>query len=79
MREGRQDTGIDTDTSRAVACELKFTKSGSINYLQPRYLLTSLALNDLAIGLLVTPFGVVSALFHCWAFGEVACQIQVSS
>lgn len=45
---------------------------------QPRYLLTSLALNDLAIGVLITPFGVVSALFHCWAFGEVVCQIQVS-
>ncbi|XP_055705323.1 trace amine-associated receptor 1 [Phlebotomus papatasi] len=43
---------------------------------QPRYLLTSLALNDLAIGVLITPFGVVSALFHCWAFGEVVCQIQ---
>ncbi|GAB0100945.1 trace amine-associated receptor 1 [Sergentomyia squamirostris] len=43
---------------------------------QSRYLLTSLALNDLAIGVLITPFGVVSALFHCWAFGEVVCQIQ---
>ena len=49
----------------------------SINHLQPRYLLTSLALNDLAIGLLVTPFGLVSSLFKCWPWGEVVCQIQV--
>lgn len=44
---------------------------------QPRYLLTSLALNDFAIGLLITPFGVLPALFHCWPYGEIYCQIQV--
>lgn len=44
---------------------------------QPRYLLTSLALNDFAIGLLITPFGILPALFHCWPYGEIYCQIQV--
>ncbi|XP_061397837.1 5-hydroxytryptamine receptor 1A [Musca vetustissima] len=43
---------------------------------QPRYLLTSLALNDLTIGLLITPFGLLPALFHCWPYGEIFCQIQ---
>ncbi|XP_055390338.1 beta-3 adrenergic receptor isoform X2 [Condylostylus longicornis] len=43
---------------------------------QPRYLLTSLALNDLAIGLLITPFGLIPSLFHCWPYGEIFCQIQ---
>jgi hypothetical protein len=45
---------------------------------QPRYLITSLALNDLAIGLLITPFGTIPALLHCWPYGEIFCQIQVS-
>lgn len=44
---------------------------------QPRYLLTSLALNDLAIGLLIIPFGALPALLHCWPYGEIFCQIQV--
>lgn len=48
------------------------------NALQPRYLITSLALNDLAIGLLITPFGTLPALLHCWPYGEIFCQIQVS-
>ncbi|XP_034234077.1 trace amine-associated receptor 1-like, partial [Thrips palmi] len=43
---------------------------------QPRYLLTSLASNDLAIGLLVTPFALVPSVNHCWPFGEIVCQIQ---
>ncbi|PSN42341.1 hypothetical protein C0J52_28489, partial [Blattella germanica] len=43
---------------------------------QPRYLLTSLASNDLAIGLFVTPFSFLPALYHCWPFGEIFCQIQ---
>ncbi|XP_070505572.1 trace amine-associated receptor 1 [Chironomus tepperi] len=43
---------------------------------QPRYLITSLALNDLAIGLLITPFGTLPALLHCWPYGEIFCQIQ---
>ncbi|KAJ3664510.1 hypothetical protein Zmor_000070 [Zophobas morio] len=38
---------------------------------QPRYLLTSLASNDLAMGLLVTPFAVVPSLRHCWPYGEL--------
>ncbi|XP_055536339.1 5-hydroxytryptamine receptor 1 isoform X2 [Wyeomyia smithii] len=42
----------------------------------PRYLLTSLALNDLAIGLLIIPFGALPALLHCWPYGEIFCQIQ---
>ncbi|XP_065340301.1 trace amine-associated receptor 1-like isoform X1 [Cloeon dipterum] len=43
---------------------------------QPRYLLTSLACNDLAIGLLVTPFAFLPTLLHCWPYGEMICQIQ---
>ncbi|XP_029731706.1 5-hydroxytryptamine receptor 1D [Aedes albopictus] len=43
---------------------------------QPRYLLTSLALNDLAIGVLIIPFGALPALLHCWPYGEIFCQIQ---
>ncbi|XP_073995994.1 trace amine-associated receptor 8c isoform X3 [Rhodnius prolixus] len=43
---------------------------------QPRYLLTSLASNDLAIGVLVTPFGFLPALFKCWPYSETLCQIQ---
>lgn len=43
---------------------------------QPRYLLTSLASNDLAIGLMVTPFGFLPALYRCWPYGELFCQIQ---
>lgn len=45
--------------------------------IQPRYLLTSLALNDFAIGILITPLGILPALFHCWPYGEIFCQIQV--
>lgn len=41
-------------------------------------MITSLALNDLAIGLLITPFGTLPALLHCWPYGEIFCQIQVS-
>lgn len=47
-------------------------------HVQPRYLLTSLALNDFAIGILITPLGILPALFHCWPYGEIFCQIQVS-
>ncbi|XP_050421607.1 trace amine-associated receptor 1 [Adelges cooleyi] len=43
---------------------------------QPRYLVTSLACNDLAIGLLVTPLAAFSALVHCWPYSEIICQIQ---
>lgn len=50
----------------------------TLSYKQPRYLITSLALNDLAIGLLITPFGTIPALLHCWPYGEIFCQIQVS-
>ncbi|KAJ8922051.1 hypothetical protein NQ315_008692, partial [Exocentrus adspersus] len=43
---------------------------------QPRYLLTSLASNDFAMGLFVTPFAIVPSLRHCWPYGELVCQIQ---
>ncbi|XP_031332828.1 trace amine-associated receptor 7d-like [Photinus pyralis] len=43
---------------------------------QPKYLLTSLASNDLAMGLLVTPFAIVPSLRRCWPYGELVCQIQ---
>lgn len=49
----------------------------ALMYVQPRYLLTSLALNDFAIGILITPLGILPALFHCWPYGEIFCQIQV--
>lgn len=48
-------------------------------FFQPRYLLTSLASNDLAIGLLVTPFGVLPAVYQCWPYSDIVCQIQVRS
>lgn len=31
------------------------------------------------MGLLVTPFAIVPSLRHCWPYGELVCQIQVSS
>ncbi|KAK9708104.1 7 transmembrane receptor (rhodopsin family) [Popillia japonica] len=43
---------------------------------QPRYLLTSLASNDLAMGFFVTPFAIVPSLRNCWPYGELVCQIQ---
>ncbi|XP_057652217.1 trace amine-associated receptor 1 [Diorhabda carinulata] len=43
---------------------------------QPRYLLTSLASNDFAMGLFVTPFAIIPSLRHCWPYGELVCQIQ---
>jgi hypothetical protein len=46
--------------------------------LQPRIILTGLALNDLANGLLVMGLGLFPAIFECWPFGELACQLQVS-
>uniref|UniRef100_T1GQF2 G-protein coupled receptors family 1 profile domain-containing protein n=1 Tax=Megaselia scalaris TaxID=36166 RepID=T1GQF2_MEGSC len=52
-------------------------KYSSYIHQQPRYLLTSLALNDLAVGFLITPFGILPALIHCWPYGEIFCQIQV--
>ncbi|EZA49019.1 hypothetical protein X777_12828 [Ooceraea biroi] len=51
----------------------------SSTFFQPRYLLTSLASNDLAIGLLVTPFGFLPAVYGCWPYGEVVCQIQAET
>ena len=46
-------------------------------HFQPRYLLTSLASNDLAIGLFVAPFSFLPILYGCWPYGELFCQIQV--
>ncbi|XP_066248611.1 trace amine-associated receptor 8c [Euwallacea similis] len=43
---------------------------------QPRYLLTSLACNDLAMGLCVTPFAILSSLRNCWPYAEIVCQVQ---
>ncbi|KAI5636237.1 7 transmembrane receptor (rhodopsin family) domain-containing protein [Phthorimaea operculella] len=43
---------------------------------QPRYLLTSLALNDLFTGILVAPVALLPALYKCWPYGEIFCQIQ---
>ena len=44
---------------------------------QPRIIFTTLALNDLANGLLVLGVGIFPATFQCWPFGEFLCQIQV--
>lgn len=46
-------------------------------YFQPRYLLTSLALNDLFTGILIAPVALFPALYKCWPYGEIFCQIQV--
>ncbi|CAG9787828.1 unnamed protein product [Diatraea saccharalis] len=43
---------------------------------QPRYLLTSLALNDLFTGILIAPVALLPALYKCWPYGEIFCQIQ---
>ncbi|KAG7298711.1 hypothetical protein JYU34_017118 [Plutella xylostella] len=43
---------------------------------QPRYLLTSLALNDLFTGVLIAPVALLPALYKCWPYGEIFCQIQ---
>ncbi|CAB3254676.1 unnamed protein product [Arctia plantaginis] len=42
----------------------------------PRYLLTSLALNDLFTGILIAPVALLPALYKCWPYGEIFCQIQ---
>uniref|UniRef100_A0A1A9WXJ0 G-protein coupled receptors family 1 profile domain-containing protein n=1 Tax=Glossina brevipalpis TaxID=37001 RepID=A0A1A9WXJ0_9MUSC len=59
-----------------VICVINNTRYSAYIHQQPRYLLTSLALNDLAIGLLITPFSLLPALLHCWPYGEIFCQIQ---
>ncbi|KAM8713240.1 hypothetical protein ACLKA7_013540 [Drosophila subpalustris] len=59
-----------------VICVINNRRYAAYIHQQPRYLLTSLALNDLTIGLLITPFGLMPALFHCWPYGEIFCQIQ---
>jgi len=43
---------------------------------QPRIILTALAINDLANGLVVLGLGLFPAIFECWPFGELLCQIQ---
>lgn len=42
----------------------------------PRYLMTSLACSDLAIGILVTPFTVYPTLYHSWPYGNLFCAVQ---
>ncbi|CAD6245128.1 GSCOCG00013542001-RA-CDS, partial [Cotesia congregata] len=54
-----------------------FKFKGTGKFFEPKYLLTSLASNDLAIGVLVTPFGFLPAVYGCWPYGEVVCQIQL--
>ena len=46
---------------------------------QPRIILTALALNDLANGLIVLGLGLFPAVFECWPYGELTCQIQVGN
>ncbi|KAI4502359.1 hypothetical protein M0802_002271 [Mischocyttarus mexicanus] len=59
-----------------VICVINSRRYSKYIHAQPRYLLTSLASNDLALGLLVTPFGFLPAVYGCWPYGEVVCQIQ---
>ncbi|XP_044018750.1 trace amine-associated receptor 9 isoform X2 [Aphidius gifuensis] len=59
-----------------VICVINSQRYSKYIHAQPKYLLTSLASNDLAIGLLVTPFGFLPAVYGCWPYGEVVCQIQ---
>ncbi|XP_033356866.1 trace amine-associated receptor 9 isoform X1 [Bombus vosnesenskii] len=59
-----------------VICVINSRRYSKYIHAQPKYLLTSLASNDLAIGLLVTPFGFLPAVYGCWPYGEVVCQIQ---
>ena len=46
---------------------------------QPRIIFTAMALNDLSNGLLVLGVGLFPALWDCWPFGEILCQVQVIS
>ncbi|CAG5074397.1 Similar to Taar6: Trace amine-associated receptor 6 (Rattus norvegicus) [Cotesia congregata] len=59
-----------------VICVINSRRYSKYIHAQPKYLLTSLASNDLAIGVLVTPFGFLPAVYGCWPYGEVVCQIQ---
>lgn len=44
---------------------------------QPRFILISMAVGDLAAGTLVMTSEIYPVLFECWPFGEMLCQIQV--
>ncbi|XP_050714082.1 trace amine-associated receptor 8c-like [Eriocheir sinensis] len=43
---------------------------------QPRYLLTSLGVCDLAKGLVVVPLSVYPSLYHCWPYPPLLCAGQ---
>lgn len=45
---------------------------------QTRCLLTSIATNHVATGLLVTVWNIYPSLIGCWPYGVLLCQIQVS-
>ena len=45
---------------------------------QPRIIFTAMAFNDLSNGLLVLGVGLFPAMWDCWPFGEILCQVQVS-
>lgn len=45
---------------------------------QTRCLLTSIATNHVATGLLVTAWNIYPSLVGCWPYGVLLCQIQVS-
>ena len=44
---------------------------------QPRYMLISIGINDLIMGLLVIILSTYPVLYKCWPFGKNLCQIQV--
>ena len=46
-------------------------------FLQTRVLLTSIATNNIATGLLVTIWNAYPSLTSCWPYGILLCQIQV--
>ena len=49
-----------------------------LGLLQTRCLLTSIATNHVATGLLVTVWNIYPSLIGCWPYGVLLCQIQVS-
>ena len=46
---------------------------------QPRFILLSIGINDLIMGILVLCLSTYPALYRCWPFGRGLCQVQVSS
>lgn len=52
------------------------TKSRRLFMKKVRMTMNSLICTDLGMGLLVCPFCVYSALYHCWPYAETFCRIE---